>query len=60
MIIKSKKSKKNMTNFIVMVFNVTFNNISATLWWSAFIGGGNWNPWRKPPTCRNSLTNFIT
>jgi hypothetical protein len=23
----------------------------------SFIGGGNW---RNPPTCRKSLTNFIT
>jgi len=25
-----------------------------------FIGGGNRNAQRKPPTCRKSLTNFIT
>jgi len=25
-----------------------------------FIGGGNWSTRRKPPTCRNSLTNYIT
>ena len=25
-----------------------------------FIGGGNRNTRRKPPTCRKSLTNFIT
>jgi hypothetical protein len=31
----------------VMVFNATFNNISVI-------------SWRKPPTCRKSLTNFIT
>jgi hypothetical protein len=24
----------------------------------SFIGGGN-RTWRKPPTCRKSLTNFI-
>jgi len=24
----------------------------------SFIGGGS--TWRKPPTCRKSLTNFIT
>ena len=23
-------------------------------------GGGNRSTWRKPPTCRKSLTNFIT
>ena len=25
-----------------------------------FIGGGNWSTWRKSPTCRRSLTTFIT
>jgi hypothetical protein len=26
----------------------------------SFICGGNRSTWRKPPTCRRSLTNFIT
>ena len=26
----------------------------------SFIGGGNRSTWRKPPTCRESLTNFFT
>jgi len=26
----------------------------------SFIGGGNQSTWRKPSTCRKSLTNFIT
>jgi hypothetical protein len=26
----------------------------------SFIGGGNWSTQRKPPTCRKSLTDFIT
>jgi len=39
-----------------MMFNATFNNISAIVAVS-FIGGGNR---RKPPTCLKSLTNFIT
>jgi hypothetical protein len=26
----------------------------------SFIGGGNCSNRRKPPTCRKSLTNFIT
>jgi len=26
----------------------------------SFIGGGNRNTRRKPPTCRKSPTNFIT
>ena len=37
-------------------FNDTFKNISAV----RFIGGGNKSTWRKSPTCRKSLTNFIT
>ena len=44
----------------VMVFNATFNNISAILWQSIFIGGGHRSTRRKPPTCCKSLTNFIT
>jgi hypothetical protein len=38
-----------------MMFYTTFNNISAILWRSVSIGGGNR---RKPP--KKSLTNFIT
>jgi hypothetical protein len=26
----------------------------------SFIGEGNRKTWRQPPTCRKSLTNFIT
>ena len=37
-------------------FNDPFNNISAV----RFIGGGNKSTRRKSPTCRKSLTNFIT
>ena len=35
----------------VMVFNVTFNNISVISWWSVFIGGGNRSTQRKQQTC---------
>jgi hypothetical protein len=45
--------------FGFMVFNATFNNISAIVAVS-FIGGANRSTLRKPPTCRKSLTNFIT
>jgi hypothetical protein len=38
----------------LMVFNATFNNISVILWRSTS------RTRRKPPTCRKSLTNFIT
>jgi hypothetical protein len=44
---------------LVMMFNATFNNISAISWQSVFIGGGNRSTCRKPLTCRKSLTNFI-
>ena len=40
-----------------MVFNATFNNISVILWQSVLLVE---KTWRKSPTCRKSLTNFIT
>ena len=40
-----------------IVFNATFNSISFIIVVFIFIGGGNR---RKTPTCRKSLTNFIT
>ena len=39
-----------------MVFNATFNNISV-ISWRQFCW---WRSRRKLPTCRKSLTNFIT
>ena len=41
-----------------MVLNTTFHNISVIS--VSFIGGENRSARRKPPTCRKSLTNFIT
>jgi hypothetical protein len=38
---------------IIIAVNATFNNISV-ISWRCFIGGNQ----RKPPTCRNSLTNY--
>jgi hypothetical protein len=43
----------------VMVFNATFNNISAILWWSVLLVEETRVTTRKPLTCRNSLTNTI-
>jgi hypothetical protein len=43
-----------------MVFNATFNNISVISWRSVLLMEETWSTWRKPPTCRKSLTNFIT
>jgi hypothetical protein len=40
----------------VIVFNATFSCIVEV----SFIDGGNRGTQRKPPTCRKSLTNFIT
>ena len=43
-----------------MVSNATFNNVSVILWWSVlYIVEGNRSTWRKLPTCRKSLTNYI-
>jgi hypothetical protein len=39
-----------------MVFNATFKNILVEV---SFIGGGNRSTWRKPHTCRKSLTYNI-
>ena len=44
----------------VMVFNTTFNNMSAISLAISFIGGGNRSTSRKPPTRDKLLTNFIT
>jgi hypothetical protein len=44
-----------------MVFNGTFNNIYISYIMAvSFIDGGNRRTRRKSPTCRKSLTNFIT
>jgi len=40
------KARQQQTN--------NFNNFQL------FCGGGNRSTWRKPQTCRKSLTNFIT
>jgi hypothetical protein len=49
-----KKAYIAMVRFILL--NATFSNISVIVAVS-FIGGGHQ---RKPPTCRKSLSNFIT
>ena len=43
---------------MVMVFNATSNNISVISWLSVLLVEETGR--RKPPTCCNSLTNFIT
>ena len=43
-----------------IVLNATFNNISAISWRSVLLGEETGGLAEKPPTCRKSLTNFIT
>jgi hypothetical protein len=46
--------------FMFMVFNAIFQQYFSYIVVVSFIGGGNRSTWRKPPTCRKSLSNFIT
>ena len=58
---KKKINSDSLYAFKVMVFNVTFNNISVINNMAiSFIGGGKRSTRRKPSTRRKSLTNFIT
>ena len=43
-----------------MVFNATFNNIAVISWRSVLLVEETGVSREKPPTCRKSLTNFIT
>ena len=46
---------------MAMVFNATFNNISVISWRSFFLAEATGASGEKhPPTCRKSLTSFIT
>jgi hypothetical protein len=45
---------------LFMVFNATFQQYFSYIVAVSFIGGGNWNTRRKPPTCCKTLTNFMT
>ena len=49
-----------INGFCLMVFNATFNKYFSYIMVVSFIGGGNRSFRREPPTCRKSLTNFIT
>jgi len=50
----NKVATVNFRKYIIfnLVFNATFNIISAISWRSVCIGGGNRSTRRKPPTCR--------
>ena len=43
-----------------LVFNATFNNISVISWRSVLLVAETGEYLEKPPTCRKSLTTFIT
>jgi hypothetical protein len=45
---------------MVIVFNITFNNISVISWRLVLLVEETGVPGEKPPICRKSLTNFIT
>jgi hypothetical protein len=51
-------SKYEKHTNMVMVFNVTFNNISAISWRSVLLVGETGVPGEKNPTCRKSLTLY--
>jgi hypothetical protein len=54
-------SKLSNSLFVcLMVFNATFNTIPVMSRRSSSIGGENRRIQKKSPTCRKSLTNFIT
>jgi len=42
----------------VMVFNATFNNISAISWWSVLLVEETGVAGKKPPFCRKKLTLY--
>jgi hypothetical protein len=48
------------TQFVKSCKNFPIINTYTGIKWVCFIGGGNRSTGRKPWTCRNSLTNFIT
>jgi hypothetical protein len=42
-----------------MVFNATFNNISAISWWSVLLVEEIGGLGRNPPTCRKKVTDKL-
>jgi hypothetical protein len=45
---------------IIIIFYFSSRHSTSHIVAVSFIGGGNRSTWRKPPTCRKSLTSFIT
>ena len=58
---KTRGRKEEKKKFLqIMVFNATFQQYFSCIMTVSFIDGGNRSNRRKSPTCRMSLTNFIT
>ena len=57
---KQKKKEEKKKFLQIMVFNATFQQYFSCIMTVSFIDGGNRSNRRKSPTCRKSLTNFIT
>ena len=56
--IKSNKGQNNRVR--VMVFNVTFNNISVISWWSVFlVEDWNWSTQRRLPQVTDKLYHIM-
>ena len=54
LIICTAHKSRNIVSVRIMVFNTTFNNISAISWESALLVEKNRSTLRKPLTCRKS------
>jgi hypothetical protein len=48
---ETRQIKLSLQTLKVLMFNATFNNISAISCGAQFIGGGSQSTQRKPPTC---------
>jgi hypothetical protein len=53
------KMKTDKKGLCIMVFNITFNNISVVSWQSVLVVEETGVPGENQRPCRKSLTNFI-
>jgi hypothetical protein len=53
-------TKVNIVGWLIYGVQRQFQQFFSYIVAVSFIGGGNRSTRRKPPTCRKSLTNFIT
>jgi hypothetical protein len=60
--LEEEEMAKTLGKWFGFVFGVSryFQQYFSYMVAVSFIGGGNRSTHRKPPTCRKSLTNFIT